>query len=293
MKKNLVILSLSLLIFVAPAKASDAEFDIFATSTIIDNQSVIPLWKGVIELQTIHRFSLIESHRDLFGLYAAANTRMGLAYGVSDRLMVGIGTSKFYQLQDLRWKYALLVQNTDGSMPISLSYYGNVVVDARASDVFGTDHENSDFKFIHRLSYFNQFIVARKFNDNLTLQVAPSFIYFNAVPYYIVGTGEEAVMTKYNNFNIGMHVGGRYRVRHNHAILMEYNTLLTSQDGLSDDLKPKPALTFGYEIGSPTHAFQLFVTNYANVIDQYNLLFNTNDFTKGKYMFGFNIVTRF
>ena len=294
MKKSLIVLSLSLLIF-APIFAQDAsepEYDIFTTSILIENQTVTSPYKGMIEMHILHRFSLIENIKDLCGIYGAANSKIGLSFGVTDRLMIGVGTSKYYKLQDLNWKYAILRQTTDNSMPISLSYFGNMVLDARPDGSFGPEES---YRFIHRLSYFTQFIIARKFNDKLSLQVAPSAIYFNSVPHYTPYNDADYTIGC-DNFNIGLHLGGRYRVRHNHAIMLEYDQLLTQNKGLKerrDELKPKPNLTFGYEIGTPTHAFQLFVTNFTNVINQYNFLYNQNDFTDGKYLFGFNIIARF
>ena len=288
MKKKLITLSLSLLMFAPSFAQAEPEFDIFTTSTLIENQTVASPYKGMLEMQTQHRFSLIKDIKDLFGIYGAANSRIALSYGITDRIMAGFGTSRYYKLQDFHWKYAILQQTTDNSMPISLSYFGNMVIDARSDDSFGPI---DDYKFIHRFSYFNQFIVARKFNDKLSLQVAPSTIYFNTVPHYLIDDGAKVV--GYNNFNIGLHVGGRYKTRHNHAIILEYDQLLTKQDGLSDDMKPKPNLTFGYEIGTPTHAFQLFATSFSSIINQYNFLYNQNDFTDGKFLFGFNIIARF
>ena len=49
----------------------------------------------------------------------------------------------------------------------------------------------------------------------------------------------------------------------------------------------------GWEINTATHTFQIFVANYNQIINQRNLVFNTNDFTKGDYLVGFNITVRF
>ena len=68
-------------------------------------------------------------YHNLFGIYGSANTRIGLNYGITDRLMIGAGTTKDYKLQDIQWKYLILQQTEDNSMPVSLSYYGNIVVD--------------------------------------------------------------------------------------------------------------------------------------------------------------------
>jgi hypothetical protein len=90
--------------------------------------------------------------------------------------------------------------------------------------------------------------------------------------------------------NFAISAGGRYNIFGNHSIMLEYDQLLTKQD--LDD-QPEPNLSLGWEIGTPTHAFQIFVANYNMIINQKNLLFNTNDFAKGDFLFGFNITVRF
>jgi len=50
---------------------------------------------------------------------------------------VGAGTTKDYKLQDIQWKYLILQQTEDNSIPLSLSYYGNMVLDLRRDDAFG------------------------------------------------------------------------------------------------------------------------------------------------------------
>jgi hypothetical protein len=255
----------------------------FGTGVLIDNQTIESPYKGGLELQIHHRFSLIENYHNLFGIYGAANTRLGLNYGITDRLMLGVGTTKDYKLQDIQWKYNIIHQTEDNSVPVSLSYYGNIVLDLRKKDVFGPVERYRD---IHRLSYFTQLILARKFSKSFSAQIAPSVIYFNAVPQY---TNE----SKYKNLNFGLSAGARLSVTGSHSLLFEYDQLLTKQDLTDDALKPKPNLSLGWEIGTATHTFQVFVANYSQIINQRNLVFNTNSFSDGEYLFGFNITVRF
>jgi len=268
----------------ATQKTSNPVRFTFGTGILIENQTVATPYKGGLELQIQHRFSLIENYHNLFGIYGAANTRLGLNYGITDRLMIALGTTKDYKLQDLAWKYLILRQNEDNSMPVSLAYYGNIVADLRSEDAFGPTER---FKDIHRLSYFTQLILARKFNDVLSLQVAPSFVYFNAVPLY-------ANDQRYKNWNIGLSAGAKATIVGSHSLILEYDQLLTKQnlDELPDN-KPQPNLAIGWEIDTATHSFEVFATNYSQIVSQRNLVFNTNDFTKGDYMFGFNITVRF
>jgi hypothetical protein len=288
MKKILILLILCL--FISPlfaqedTQAQDGSKPVmftFGTTTLIDNQTVATPYKGGLELEIHHRFSLIENYHNLYGIYGSANTRIGLNYGITDKLMVGAGTTKDSKLQDIQWKYLILQQTEDNSMPVSLSYYGNIVADLRKEEVFGPAES---FRQIHRISYFTQLIVARKINEMFSVQVAPSVAYFNSVPQNVDSTAG------YKNLNLGLSAGGRANVFGSHSVILEYDQLLTKQDIAE---QPKPNLSLGWEINTATHSFQIFVANYNQIINQRNLVFNTNDFTKGKYLVGFNIHVRF
>ena len=252
----------------------------FGTGILIENQTVATPYKGGIELEIHHRFSIIETYQNLFGIYGSANTRIGLNYGITNKLMVGLGTTKDYQLQDIQWKYLILQQTEDNKMPVSLSYYGNIVADLRKKDVFGP----GEYREIHRLSYFSQLIVAHKINKMFSVQVAPSMAYFNAVPLKSDSTAG------YKNMNFGLSAGLRANLFGAHSLILEYDQLLTRQDL---DVQPKPNLAFGWEIGTGTHTFQIFATNYNQIISQRNLVFNTNYYRGGGYLIGFNITVRF
>jgi hypothetical protein len=288
MKKIFIVLTLSL--FIMPLfsqeevkkqeKSKPVRFT-FGTTILIDNHTVATPYKGGLELEIHHRFSLIENYHNLFGIYGSANTRIGMNYGITDRFMIGAGTTKDYKLQDIQWKYLILQQTEDNSMPVSLSYYGNIVVDLQKEDAFGPANR---FKEIHRVSYFTQFIVAHKINEMFSVQLAPSMAYFNSVPQNIDSTAG------YKNLNLGLSAGARANLFGSHSLIFEYDQLLTKQD-ISE--QPKPNLSLGWEINTATHTFQIFVANYSSIINQKNLVFNTNNFTKGEYLVGFNITVRF
>ena len=290
MKKIFIILTLSL--FLSPLFAQEDSLKqatskpvrfTFGTTILIDNHTVATPYKGGLEMEIHHRFSLIENYHNLFGIFGSANTRLGLNYGITDRLMIGAGTTKDYKLQDIQWKYLILQQTEDNSMPVSLSYYGNIVADLRKEDAFGPA---ASFKEIHRFSYFTQLIIARKLSEKVSLQIAPSMAYFNSVPRMSDSTG-------YKNLNFGVSAGGRANLFGAHSVLLEYDQLITKQDVGTDLEQPKPNLSLGWEINTATHTFQIFVANYNQIINQRNLVFNTNDFTKGDYLVGFNVTVRF
>ncbi|HEC44202.1 MAG TPA: hypothetical protein ENI20_15375 [Bacteroides sp.] len=241
----------------------------FETISLIENATTVNLYKGGLNLEIQHRFSEIKDISDLFGIYGSANTRLALDYGFTDRIMAGFGTTRDYKLQDFEWKLALLTQTRSNSMPVSLSYYGNAVIDARSKDNFGPEDQ---YKFAHRLSYLTQLIVSHKVGP-VSMQIMPSFAYFNAVA------------NGYNNINLALSFGARAQVLGTHSIILEYDQPLTQHEALEVD----PGLSFGVEIGTSTHSFRVFVTNYTSIIKQYNLFYNTNDPWAGEFRFGFNI----
>ncbi len=241
----------------------------FETIALLDNQTTVNPFKGSLHLEISHRFSEIKDISDIFGIYGSANTRLALDYGITDRIMAGFGTTRDYKLQDFEWKVSILTQTRSWSIPFSLSYYGNMVIDARSKDNFGPEDQ---FKFSHRMSYLTQAIASLK-TGPVSFQVIPSFAYFNAV------------QNGYNNVNFGLSFGLRAQVIKMSSLVLEYDQPLTQHEAL----EVYPNLAFGIEVGTSTHSFRIFVANYQNIIKQYNLFYNTNNPWDGNFRFGFNI----
>lgn len=249
----------------------------FEASTLIESQTILGSPAKQLELIIHHRFgSMDNGFSDLFGIYAASNIRLGLQYGITDKLTVGIGTEKNNKFNDLNAKYAVLQQTRKGSMPISLSVHANVTIDSRDEELFGTDYE-----FIDRISYFAQVIVARKFNKALSLQLAPSYSHFNSVD------------TAYHHDKIGLMFGGRYKFTSKMGVMFEYHQpfSINPQHDYQEDIQPGAAI--GLEIGTSTHAFQVFASNYQHIMAQKNYVMNTNKFDSEGILIGFNITVRF
>lgn len=258
----------------------------FETQTLIDNQTTTNPYKGSLSLEIQHRFSQIKEVADLLGIYGSANTRLGVNYGITDKIMLGFGTTRSFMLQDLEWKYSILTQTTSWRIPLSLSYYGNAVLDARDSKYFGPEEE---YKFIYRLSYLHQVIASMKLGEKVGLQLAPTFVYYNAVP------------EGYRNENLSLNFGGRLQVLGFHSIIFELDQpLLQPQDVLNDldevvveGKQIYPNVALGVEIGTSTHSFRVFVSNYNAIIKNRSVAFNDRNPLDGDFQFGFNITIRF
>jgi hypothetical protein len=267
------------------AQDDEAVYPPFETQTLIDNQTTVTPYKGAKNLVIQHRFSQIKEISDIFGIFGSANTRIGFNYGITDRIMVGLGTTRSFIQQDLEWKYNFLSQTTSGRIPVSLAYYGNAVLDARDSKYFGPEE---DYKFAYRISYLEQLIVSRKFGEKIGIQMAPTFVYYNAVP------------AGYRNANLSLNFGGRFQVLGFHSIIFEYDQPLlqpedyTDADGNVTAAKTiYPNIALGVEIGTSTHSFRIFASNYNSIVKNRSVAFNDRNPLDGDFQFGFNITVRF
>lgn len=248
----------------------------FGSSFIIDNQSVMVPIKGTFEADFQHRFGTVNNgFDDLWGLYAPSNIRLGVNYAPIDKLYVGFGLTKDNMEFDFNAKYALLKQTTDDHMPVSVTVYGNMAIDARDAGNF----ENS----VDRYSYFSQLIIARKITEKFSAQLSPSFSWFNNVEGYIDSKGQVQDKMYHGHFAIALY--GRYKVGNNMSILAGWDQPLT-QHPLNN---PHPNICLGLEITTSAHQFQIITGNYHSILAQRNNVFNQNDFTQGQFLIGFNI----
>lgn len=285
--KNLLLLICTAYLFVGSAIAQDTTEEkvvkkekpvknTFGSVWLMDNQTVLVPIKGTLQMDIQHRFGTVNNGgKDLFGLFAPSNIRLGMSYAPFNKLFVGAGITKERKQLDLSAKYVLLQQTSGNKIPVSVTYFGNAVIDTR---------EKSNFRYdVHRLSYFNQLIIARKVSEKFSVQVAPSFSWFNNVEAYIDSKGE--IQKKMNNGHWAIATMGRLKVTEKSAILAGYDQPLTQHTTNN----PHPNICFGFETTTSSHAFQVFFGNYYGIVPQSNNMFNRNDYREGQFVIGFNI----
>jgi len=66
---------------------------------------------------------------------------------------------------------------------------------------------------------------------------------------------------------------------------VNYDQPLTKHDSGN----PNPNISFGVEVSTSSHSFQMFIGNYQALVPQYNNVFNNNDYQNGDFLIGFNI----
>lgn len=248
----------------------------FESVWLMDNQTVMVPKKGTLEMAIQHRFGTVNNgSKDMFGLFAPSNIRLGMSYAPINKLNVGVGLTKERMQVDLSAKYALLKQTENNKVPVSVSVFANAVIDTR---------NKSNFRYFeHRLSYFSQVMVARKVTEKFSVQISGSLSWYNNVEGYVNSQGE--IAKKMNNGHLAFSALGRYKISDKSAIVIGYDQPLTQHPTNN----PEPNIAFGFETTTDSHAFQIFAGNYYGIVPQSNNFFNQNDYRKGQFVIGFNI----
>lgn len=242
----------------------------FKTTRLINGHSVENVAGGVLDFRISHRFGYINSGLyEFFGL-DQATTRLGLDYGLTNRWMIGIGRSTFEKQLDGFTKYKLIRQSSGAKKtPVTVSLMAAMVYKTIKPST--TDREN--FK-TSNLYYTYQILVARKFNESLSLQLMPSMNHYNLVP----GT------TLPNDF-FSLGFGGRLKVSKRVTINAEYYYQFPNSK-LPDTTN---SLGIGVDIETGGHVFQLYLTNSTGMTERSFITETTGDFLKGEIHFGFCI----
>lgn len=269
--------------------------EVWGCTMLVDAPTSLIPKKGSLELVIQHRFSnLSNGIHDLFGLYGASNIRMAMSYSIIDELMIGFGTEKDNKYQEFFAKGKLLEQRVKG-FPFSLTLLANATISGREKSYYGVD---STYKFIDRLSYFTQLIVAKKFCKAFSLELGASYSHINKVES-IKSTDTTAtdIITSYKplymNAIIGVTAGARINFYNYMSFLLEYDQGFFTKMGENQMLFSQPNLALAYEIATPTHCFQVFASSYRGIVPQHNFVKNQFDFRKtAGLMLGFNITVR-
>jgi hypothetical protein len=241
----------------------------FKTTRLINGHSVENAGKGVLDVKISHRFGNINAGSyELFGL-DNATMRMGLDYGISNTIMVGIGRSTFQKAYDGFFKIKLLRQSTGKHrMPITVCYVPTIALRTLKFEDPKIKNNTSN-----RLFYTHQLIIGRKFSEGTSLQLMPTFVHQNLVTF---------ASEPNNLFAIG--VGGRQKISKRLSINAEYYPQIGKKLAGTTD-----ALSIGFDIETGGHVFQLHFTNSRGMTEHSFITQTTGKWEKGDILFGFNI----
>jgi hypothetical protein len=247
----------------------------FKATRVINGHSLENTAHGVLDFRIGHRFGFINGGaQEFFGL-DGATVRLGLDYGVTDRLALGIGRSSFEKTVDGFVKYKFVRQCDAGcNAPLTLAVVAaSSLTTLRSTALPWYDPARQDY-FTHRLAYSWQVIVGRKFTEGFSAQLNPGVVHRN-----LVATASEP--------NDLYHLSGAMRAKLSKrvAINAEYFHVLDRPDGGPY----RNSLSLGFDIETGGHVFQLHFTNSTGMFERAFITETTGDWGNGDIHFGFNI----
>jgi hypothetical protein len=248
----------------------------FKGTRLVNGQSVETKGQGELEFIFAHRFGPINGGLyELFGL-DQAYVRLGLEYGITDRLGVGFGRNSVDKTMDFYGRWKLLRQSKGvRNMPVTVTAFGQA---AAKMSPRKSDDPTGTLTFENRMSYTAQLLIARKFSQKLSLQLMPTMVHRNRVDKTIE-----------NNDIFALGIGGRMKVSRSVALTTEFY----HRFNISDVNPTKDVIGFGIDIETGGHVFQLVITNTRGLTERAWLTESTDDFFKGAIHLGFNITRTF
>ncbi len=246
----------------------------FKTTRVVLNHSVQAPAPGEMVFIISHHFGRINEGAYNFWGLDAATIRLGLEYSLNDHISFGIGRGTWKKMFDGHLKLKLLRQSSGKRlMPVTVSYFSSIGINSLRWQDPGRENY-----FTSRLSYVHQLLIARKFNETVSLQFSPTVVHRNLV----------AAKDDQNDvFALG--AGGRVKLNRRTSINVEYFYLLPGKT--ADNFNN--SLSIGFDIETGGHVFQLFFTN-SNPITEHGFITETvGRWDQGDIFFGFNITRTF
>lgn len=242
----------------------------FKSTRVIGSHSIEHVAAGVLDLRIMHRFGTLNTGSyELFGL-DQATIRLGLDYGITDRLSVGIGRSSLYKELDGFLKYRLLWQSK-GAKTIPLSIV--LVTGSTMNMIKWSDPDRKNYSS-SRMGYYAQVIFGRKFSNAFSLQGGPVFVHRNLV-----------AKSSDNHDIYAVEIGTRIKLTQRLALTGDYFYVIPNQLG-SEFTSP---LSLGFDIETGGHVFQLHFTNAPAMNEKTFITETKGKWGKGDIHFGFNI----
>jgi hypothetical protein len=252
--------------------ANEAVTSAFKSLKIVNLESTKLASKGDLYFVVAHRFGYVDKgFEDFFGL-DEANTRLQFVYGLTDGISIHASRSGFQKAYEFAVKYRLVNQKETGS-PFEIVGFNSLAINTELDKLLLPKLEFSD-----RLSYVNQILISRKFNDKLSLEMAPTYFHEN----YVANNSQD-------NSQFALGLGGRYKLTKRWSVNMDYAAHLNR----ADNSVFKNPLSVGFDLETGGHVFQMHFTN-SQAMHESGYLGNTaGSWSEGQIAFGFNLIRVF
>jgi hypothetical protein len=264
----------------------------FKTTKIVNAQSIETVKKRTMDFRITHRFGNIGGEsgggaHTMWGFDNSDDIRYSFDFGITNKLQVGWGRSKQNELLDAHVKWRFLEQTVNNKIPVSICVYGDMgVTPQKETNLYpsGVIIPNKG-DISHRITYFSEIIIARKFNDWISVQLMPAYHHRN----FIVEATNTNNQGKETNDLLVLGIGGRVKITKRMAIIFDYY-YINSKFRQNNTVTPfENPLGVGLEIETGGHVFHLTFTNASGILEN-NFIPSTKDrWAKGGIKFGFNI----
>ena len=233
---------------------------------IVNLESTKIASKGDLYFIVAHRFSSIKNGIESFFGLDNAVTQIKFIKGLTNWLSLSAGRSEL--AYDFATKYRLHHQVENG-FPVSVVGFSSIA--------FNNTLKQSNFTkmvFKDRIIYVNQLLISRKFNQSLSLQLAPTIFHQN-----FVENDEQ------KNLQYAIGFGGRCKLTKRLSVNLDYAAHLNR---IKNSIYKNP-LSVGIDIESGGHVFQMHFTNSQGIHEAGFLGNSTGDWLTGDINFGFNL----
>lgn len=245
----------------------------FKSTRLVHGHSVEVQKKGVLDFRVHHRFGVVSNGvYDFFGL-DNATTLIGLDYGLSNNINIGASRSTNLKQMEVFAKFKLLSQTSLKGNPITATLFVNAI--NRMADI--TASNGAKLSFSDKTQYTVQFLLARKFSENLSLQLMPTMVHYNLV-----------TQKTDPNQTFALGFGGRQKISKRVSINTEYYLRLNKLAAPAGQTYFN-SLVLGVDIETGGHVFQLHFTNSRGMTAPTFINETTYNWGKGEFHFGFNI----
>ncbi|SEI85390.1 hypothetical protein SAMN05216327_104233 [Dyadobacter sp. SG02] len=243
----------------------------FKSTRVVNGQSVETMKKKHLDFRISHRFGKLNSGAYQFFGLDQATMRLGFEYGLTDDLEIGVGRSTSQKVYDAFAKYKVLKQTTGArNIPVSITLFGGT----------GVATVDKEREFQDKLYYTAQVLVARKFGERLSLQLSPTYLY-RTMPDV---QGDEKVV-------LAVGIGGRFKLSKRVSLNGEY--FYTAREKNTVTAPYHDSMSFGVDIETGGHVFQLHFTNSLGMIEKQFIGETAGSWGKGDIHYGFNISRTF
>lgn len=189
-----------------PQSVDNYTMSTFKGTHISIGHSVETRKKNTLEISVMTRYWNVENSSGQSFIADRMCSRVGLDYGISDRLTIGFGSGNPNGIVDTYLKYRLLRQTDDNRNPFSISLLQTATYRTRFLNNIESRGSTGD-----KFAFTSQALIARKFTRDFSLQISPTFIH---------RTSSRSALDDHNHFAVGF--GGRYKLSNHVSLVSEY-----------------------------------------------------------------------